>query len=62
MVKVTQQEDTSATLSTGKELYQCEECGFHYAKKVLAEKCEIWCREHRSCNIAITAHAEENKT
>jgi len=30
MVKVTQQND--------KELYQCEECGFHYADKEWAER------------------------
>ena len=42
-------------------LYQCEECGFHYVAKEWAEKCEAWCREHKSCNIEITAHAEENK-
>jgi len=53
MVKVIKQNDT--------ELYQCEECGFHYIDKELAEKCEAWCREHKSCNIEITAHAEENK-
>jgi len=44
-----------------KILYQCEECGFHYQDKNLAEKCEIWCKEHQSCNIEITGHAEENK-
>jgi hypothetical protein len=43
------------------KLYQCPECGFHYAEKEWAEKCEAWCREHKSCNIEITAHAEENK-
>jgi len=43
------------------ELYQCEECGFHYEDREWAEKCEAWCREHKSCNIEITAHAEENK-
>jgi len=61
MVKVIQKDN--------KELYRCEECGFHYADgstslttgKELAEKCEAWCREHKSCNIEITAHAEENK-
>ena len=53
MVKVIQKEN--------KELYQCEECGFHYAEMEWAEKCEAWCREHKSCNIEITAHAEENK-
>ena len=54
MVKVIQKES--------KELYQCEECGFHYTEKEWAEKCEAWCREHKSCNIEITAHAEENKS
>ena len=53
MVKLTQQND--------KELYQCEECGFHYENREWAEKCEEWCREHKSCNLEITAHAEENK-
>ena len=45
----------------GKELYQCEECGFHYEDKKQAEKCEAWCKEHHSCNIEITASAIENK-
>jgi len=40
-----------------RELYQCEECGFRYAEKEWAEKCEAWCREHKSCNIEIAAHA-----
>ncbi|MBI2048153.1 MAG: hypothetical protein HYT27_03350 [Parcubacteria group bacterium] len=43
------------------KLYQCEECGFHYAKNEMAGKCEAWCKEHNSCNIEITADAEENK-
>ncbi len=43
-------------------LYQCEECGFKYAEKEWAEKCEVWCKEHHTCNIEITAHAiTENK-
>ena len=44
-----------------RKLYQCPECGFHYVDKEWAEKCEAWCREHKSCNIEITAHAKENK-
>lgn len=48
-------------LKENRELYQCEECGFHYENREWAEKCEAWCREHKSCNIEITAHAEENK-
>ncbi len=45
-----------------KKLYQCEECSFHYEDREWAKKCEAWCREHKSCNIEITAHAEENKS
>ena len=61
MVKVIQKDPSTALGASNKELYQCEECGFHYAEKEWAEKCEAWCREHKSCNIEITAHAEENK-
>ena len=43
-----------------KKLFQCPECGFHYIDKAMAEKCEAWCREHKSCNLEITARAEEN--
>jgi len=53
MVKVTEKE--------GKELYQCEECGFHYTDLEWAEKCEKWCGEHHSCNIEITSHSEEDR-
>jgi len=51
-----------AIKQNGKELYQCEECGFRYESREMAKKCEAWCREHHSCNIEITAHAEENKS
>lgn len=61
MVKTIQKQDPSTSLGAGKELYQCEECGFHYESREWVEKCEAWCREHKSCNIEITAHAEENK-
>lgn len=53
MVKIIKQKD--------KQLHQCEECGFHYKDRELAEKCEAWCKEHQSCNIEITSQAEENK-
>jgi len=61
MVRIIKQNDTSTSLSTSKELYQCEACGFHYVEKEQAEKCEAWCKECRSCNLEITAQAEENK-
>ncbi len=53
MVKAIQKENS--------KLYQCEECGFYYADREWAGKCEVWCREHKSCHIEITSHAEENK-
>lgn len=36
--------------------YQCEECGFQYADKEWALKCETWCKEQKSGNIEITSH------
>ena len=39
------------------ELYRCPECGFQYREKEWAEKCEKWCKEHKSCNLEITKHA-----
>jgi len=41
--------------------WQCEECGLVYEDKDWAEKCEAWCKEHKSCNLEITAHAEETQ-
>jgi rubrerythrin len=61
MVKVEQKEDPSTELGTSKELYVCEKCGFHYAGKEWAEKCEAWCKEHPSCNLEIIQYAEEGK-
>jgi len=35
-----------------------------YAEKEIAEKCQAWCSEHKSCNLDITKYAvkdgEEN--
>jgi len=53
------QQIVRTTQKENKELYQCEKCGFHYADKEWAEKCEAWCKEHHSCNLEITAHAEK---
>jgi hypothetical protein len=38
-------------------LYACDACGFTYREKELAEKCELWCKEHQSCNLEITQHS-----
>jgi hypothetical protein len=39
------------------KFWACEECKLKYRKKELAEKCEAWCKEHKSCNLEITKHA-----
>jgi len=39
------------------EKYRCNECGFYYAEKEWAEKCQQWCKEHNSCNLDIIKHA-----
>jgi hypothetical protein len=36
-----------------KKYYQCEECGHIYETEELANKCEEWCKEHKSCNLKI---------
>lgn len=43
-----------------RQLIQCKECGFQYADREWAGKCEAWCKEHKSCNLNITSHALEN--
>ena len=41
--------------------YECEECEMHYKDKEWAEKCEVWCKKYKSCNIEIIKHAEKEK-
>lgn len=43
------------------KLFKCGECGLNYREKEWADKCEIWCKEHKSCNLEITSHAVENE-
>jgi len=38
-------------------VYQCGECGLSYRERPIAEQCEAWCREHKSCNLEITQHS-----
>lgn len=40
---------------------QCPECGLKYQKKEWADKCEAWCKKHKSCNLDIIKHAEKNE-
>lgn len=43
-------------------LYECVLCGLHYREREWAERCEAWCKEHPSCNLAIARFAEERIT
>jgi len=43
-----------------KGLFVCEECEFSYKNRDIAQKCEDWCRKHKSCNIEITKNAVVN--
>lgn len=49
MVQVVQKDDS--------KYYKCEKCGFVYADQEIAEKCQAWCSEHKSCNLDIIKHA-----
>ena len=40
-------------------LDECPECKLKYREKKWAKACEAWCKEHHSCNLEITAHAEK---
>jgi len=44
-------------IKKGKKCFTCGECGFSYAEEGWAEKCEKWCKEHKSCNIEVIKHA-----
>jgi hypothetical protein len=35
----------------------CEKCRLKYKDKSHAEKCEAWCKKHKSCNLEIVKHA-----
>ena len=44
-----------------KKLFQCKECGLYYKTKEMVQKCELWCKKHKSCNLEITKHALKTK-
>ena len=41
--------------------YKCKECDMAYPDKEIAEKCENWCKKHKSCNIEIIKYAINQK-
>ena len=49
MTKIIQENDRT--------LHKCEECGLKYESKEIAEKCQAWCSEYKSCNLDIIKNA-----
>lgn len=41
----------------GKIVYKCMRCGWLYRSKAMAEKCQQWCKKHKSCNLEIVKNA-----
>lgn len=46
----------------GIKYYKCNECGLIYSDEEIAEKCQKWCSEHKSCNLEITKNAVKDFT
>lgn len=44
-----------------KKVYQCSECGLHYADKAVAKQCEAFCKKYKGCSLEITKLSEEVK-
>jgi hypothetical protein len=45
----------------GEEAFLCEECGFHYKEKSMAEECEEHCRDYDACDTRIVENALERQ-
>ena len=41
----------------GKIVYKCMKCGWMYRDKDIANKCESWCKKHKSCNLELAKYA-----
>jgi len=39
------------------KLFECPVCHLKYEDKKWANKCEAWCKKHKSCNLEIIKHA-----
>ena len=44
-----------------KGLFVCGECKLKYLERAIAEKCEKWCSEHKSCNLEIIRKAASSE-
>lgn len=43
--------------TNSRNYFKCEECGLLYNVKAIAEKCQKWCAEYKSCNLDIIRHS-----
>jgi hypothetical protein len=41
----------------GKTLFFCEVCGSGYLDEAMAQRCQDWCTERRSCSLDIVKNA-----
>jgi len=39
------------------KIFTCPICDSSYNEEEWAKKCELWCREHQSCNLEIIQHS-----
>ncbi len=44
------------------KIYTCPECGLHYADEQITKQCQLWCAEHKSCNLEIAEHSIEKRS
>ena len=38
------------------KVFVCPECNMTYKDAEWAKKCDLWCKEHQSCNLEIIKH------
>ncbi len=43
----------------GQDSFKCEECGFHYRDREMAENCEEHCRDYSACDTEIVMNSLE---
>jgi hypothetical protein len=43
----------------GQRSFKCEECGFHYENRKMAEECEEHCRDFDACDTRIVKNSLE---
>jgi hypothetical protein len=47
----------SKVLRDGLSVYVCDRCRSGYSDASTADRCELWCRTHQTCNPGITKDA-----